>query len=72
MGIVKGEFEGQHGIVVGHDNNFERFRDSPTLKIIIADKTIVRIKQNKSKLLDLHGYLPFALLSDILELGSYT
>ena len=34
------------------------------LNIIIADKTIVRVKQDKTKLLDLHGYLPFALHFD--------
>ena len=62
--ITQGEFVGKHCVVVGHQANFSLFTDSPVLRVLLADLSIVNIKQKDTRLLDLHGYLPFGIPFD--------
>ena len=62
--IIKGEYNGEHCTVVGQDNNFEFFKESPILKVVLSNQTIVQVRQENTQLLDIHGYLPFALPFD--------
>ena len=60
--IIRGFFEGEHGIVVGHFQDYNILGDRPnTLKVLISSEEIVNISQADVKLLDLHNFLPFAI-----------
>ena len=61
--IISGTNKGKHGVVVGHQTTFS-FHITPTLFILLADESITSESQDNIKLLDLHGYLPFAVPFD--------
>ena len=62
--ITAGEFEGYHCVVVGHKNNFRICQNSPVLRVLIADLSIISVEQKNTRILDLHGYLPFGIPFD--------
>ena len=62
--ITKGEYRGKHGVVIGHLQDFKLFKETPKLRVILADLSIVTVSQSSTFLLDLHHYLPFALPFD--------
>lgn len=61
--ILSGPNQGKHGVVVGHQTTFTLY-SSPELRILLADKSITLESQDNTKLLDLHGYLQFAIPFD--------
>ena len=65
--ITKGEFEGKHCVVVGHQVRKEFFSGSPSLRVLLPDHSIATVPQKNTYLLDLHGYLPFAVPFDPLH-----
>ena len=62
--IVKGVNRGRHATIVGHSVDFALYRDSPKLKLLLADYSIVTVLQSNVQLIDLHFHLPFAIPFD--------
>ena len=69
--ITRGEFQGKHCVVVGHRNSSSTLNDSPVLRVLLADLAIVSVIQSNTRLLDLHGYLPFGIPFDPSQLTDW-
>ena len=70
--VLSGEEKGRHGVVVGHEKNFDLKAwgtpegKSPLLYVVFARKyyghlELKAVRQDVVKLVDLHGRLPFAV-----------
>ena len=62
--IQDGPFEGQHAVVVGFHQNWNITFPSPRLNLYLGGGVTTTVFQYRLKLLDPHGYLPFAVPFD--------
>ena len=70
--MLSGEEKGRHGVVVGHEPNFDLGAwgtpegKSPLLYVVFARRyyghlEVKAVRQDVVMLVDLHGFLPFAV-----------